>query len=71
MVGYQQMKKKAEVLLLLVEVAEICRVPVGTVRHWIRLGRLPSMKPGRRRMVRSEDLQLFLEQASSTNERSV
>lgn len=46
--------------LLLHEIAEISRASVGTVRAWIRTGRLPSVKPGRRRLVRRSDLERFL-----------
>jgi excisionase family DNA binding protein len=47
-------------LLLLVEVADIARVSVETVRYWIKQGKLPSIRPGRRRLVRREDLEGFL-----------
>ncbi len=46
--------------LLLTECAELARVPVSTVRHWISIGRLRSVRPGRRRMVRRDDLEAFL-----------
>lgn len=46
--------------LFLEEVAAYCRAPVGSVRHWIAEGRLRSVKYGRRRMVRRDDLQKFL-----------
>jgi excisionase family DNA binding protein len=46
--------------LFLTECAAHARVPVSTVRHWIAIGRLPSVRPGRRRMVRREDLEAFL-----------
>lgn len=46
--------------LLLEEIAEISRTSVGSVRAWIRTGRLPSVKPGRRRLVRRSDLEGFL-----------
>jgi excisionase family DNA binding protein len=46
--------------LLLEEVARIARVPVGTVRTWIRSGRLPSVKPGRWRLVRRAALEALL-----------
>ena len=46
--------------LLLTECAELARVPVSTVRHWIAIGRLRSVRPGRRRMVRRDDLEAFL-----------
>lgn len=47
-------------LLLLVEVAEIARVSIETVRYWIKQGKLPSIRPGRRRLVRRADLETFL-----------
>jgi len=47
--------------LLLEEIAKISRTSVGSVRAWIRTGRLPSVKPGRRRLVRRSDLERFLE----------
>ena len=47
--------------LLLPEAALAARVSVSTVRAWIRQGRLPSTRPGRRRLVREKDLELFLE----------
>ena len=53
----------ADDLLLIPEVAEACRAPIGTVRHWIRTGRLASFRLGRRRMVRRESLSRFLEEA--------
>jgi excisionase family DNA binding protein len=46
--------------LQLDEVADIARVSVSTVRHWIKAGRLPSLRPGRRRLVRREDFERFL-----------
>jgi excisionase family DNA binding protein len=52
--------KDAHELLLISEVAAACRVSVATVRYWIQRGRLPSVRPGRRRMVRREDLAALL-----------
>jgi excisionase family DNA binding protein len=49
--------------LLVPEVAVLARVSVGTVRHWIATGKLPSVKPGRRVMVRLAALQQFLDAA--------
>ena len=46
--------------LLLTECADYARVAVSTIRHWITTGKLPSVRPGRRRMVRREDLDAFL-----------
>ena len=48
-------------LLLLDEVALICRVSVPTVRFWIQQGRLRSIRPGRRRLVPRSALDEFLE----------
>jgi excisionase family DNA binding protein len=42
------------------EVVAIARAPRGTVRHWIRTKKLPSVRPGRRRMIRRSDLEAFL-----------
>jgi excisionase family DNA binding protein len=47
-------------LLLLTEVATEARVSVSTVRHWISIGKLPTVRPGRRRMVRRADLDALL-----------
>jgi excisionase family DNA binding protein len=46
--------------LLLEEVAAEMRAPVSTVRYWIASGRLASIRPGRRRLVRRSDLERFL-----------
>ncbi len=46
--------------LFLPEVAELSGVSVDSVRHWIRRGVLPSVRPGRRRMVHREALARFL-----------
>jgi excisionase family DNA binding protein len=50
--------------LLLVEAAERARVSVETLRFWIRTGRLASVRPGRRRMVRRDVLEAFLQRDS-------
>jgi len=46
--------------LFLDEVARRCRVPVGTVRHWVALGKLPSGRFAKRRLVRRDDLERFI-----------
>jgi excisionase family DNA binding protein len=46
--------------LFLPAVAEICGVSLDTVRHWIQSGSLPSVRPGRRRMVLRAELDRFL-----------
>ncbi len=53
--------------LLLSECAAHARVPVSTIRHWIAVGKLRSVRPGRRRMVRREDLDALLNGGSSTS----
>jgi excisionase family DNA binding protein len=42
------------------EVAEAARAPVATIYSWIDSGKLPSSKPGRRRLVREDVLVAFL-----------
>lgn len=49
--------------LLLAEVARITRAPVSSVRFWVATGRLPSIRPARRRLVRRSDLERFLASA--------
>lgn len=56
---YRVMTKRED-LLFLEDVAAITRVSIETVRFWIKRGRLASIRPGRRRMVRREDLETFL-----------
>jgi excisionase family DNA binding protein len=46
--------------LLLEEIAEETRTPLSTVRHWVAQGKLPSVRPGRRRLVRRVDLDAFM-----------
>ena len=48
-------------LLFLDEVAQETRASISTVRHWVSTGKLPSVRPGRRRMVRRADLERFVE----------
>lgn len=47
-------------LLILEEVAELTRAKLETVRFWIKQGKLRSIRPGRRRLVRRQDLEAFL-----------
>jgi excisionase family DNA binding protein len=51
-----------ERMLFLEEVAREMRVSVGTVRYWVHTGKLTSVRPARRRMVRREDLDRFMRQ---------
>jgi len=57
------MQNKAKHFMFISEVAQECRAPVGSVREWLRKGRLRSFRLGRRRMVRREDLERFLASA--------
>jgi excisionase family DNA binding protein len=51
--------------LLLDEVMRLARAEsISTVRHWLRTGKLASVRPGRRRMVRRSDLEAFLRRGS-------
>ena len=47
--------------LFVEDVAREMRVPVGTVRHWIKARKLASVRPGRRLLVLREDLDAFLQ----------
>jgi excisionase family DNA binding protein len=51
--------------LFIEEIAEETRTPPSTVRHWIATGKLASVRPGRRRLVRRSDLDAFLANAPS------
>ncbi len=42
------------------------RVPLDTIRSWIRTKRLPAYKPGRAYLVRREDLEKFLRDSRTT-----
>jgi len=55
--------------LLIVEAANLARVSPATVRYWIAKKRLRSVRPGRRRMVREDDLMVFLEANASVARR--
>ena len=46
--------------MLVDEVAEVCRVSKSTVRHWLQTGRLPSIRPARRRLVARAEFERFL-----------
>jgi excisionase family DNA binding protein len=47
--------------LFLQEVADELRTSLSTVRYWIATGKLPSVRPGRHRLVRRRDLDAFVE----------
>lgn len=52
-------------LLTLEEVADFCRKSVGTVRYWVKMRILKSIKLGRSRVVRKSDLIAHLEKLES------
>lgn len=49
-----------EELLFLEDVATITKASISTVRWWVQEATLPSVKVGRRRMVRRRDLDAFI-----------
>ena len=44
------------------------RVPMDTIRSWIRSKRLPAYKPGRTYLVKREDLDKFIRESRTTPE---
>lgn len=42
------------------------RVPMDTIRSWIRSKKLPAYKPGRTYLVKREDLEKFLRESRTT-----
>lgn len=54
-------KNNTLALLTLEEAARVARTSPSTVRHWLAIGRLASVKPGRRRLIRRADLARLLE----------
>jgi excisionase family DNA binding protein len=52
--------------LFLDEVMRLTRAEsISTVRHWLRTGKLASVRPGRRRLVRRSDLEQFLRRGAA------
>jgi len=39
------------------------KVPMDTIRSWIRSGKLPAYKPGRTYLVKREDLEKFIRES--------
>jgi excisionase family DNA binding protein len=54
-----------ERFMLLIEVARDARASISSVRHWLRTGRLQSVRPGRRRLVRRQDFERFMAELGS------
>ena len=57
-------------LLQLVDVSRLARVSVSTVRHWIKTGRLASLRPGRRRLVLRGEFERFLKEPRGASPRA-
>lgn len=51
---------KPSPFLILEEVQHWARTNASTVRFWLSSGKLPSTRPGRRRLVKRADLAAFL-----------
>jgi excisionase family DNA binding protein len=47
-------------LLTVDEAATVARTSASTIRFWIATNRLASLKPGRRRLIRRQDLAALL-----------
>jgi len=54
------------VFLTVEQVAERLSVPVPTVQYWIQCRKFRTFKPGRRRLVREDDLAAFLDSTASS-----
>ena len=52
-------------LLTLPEVAEICRVSPATVKYWVSLRKLRSLKLGKHPLFRREELLRFVQTADA------
>lgn len=58
--------------MLIAEVAREARVSISSVRHWLRTGKLTSIRPARRRLIARDEFERFmrgLEEASKTAKR--
>ncbi len=50
------------------EIAQELKVPLDTVRGWIRRKELTAYRPGREYRVKREDLEKFLEESKTRND---
>jgi len=57
--------------MLIAEVAREARVSISSVRHWLHVGKLPFVRPGRRVMVRRENFERFIDRGGSCPNRDV
>lgn len=55
-----QSNSMAKRFLTLQECANEARTAVSTVRYWLRVGKLKSIRPGRRRLVPRDSFERFL-----------
>jgi excisionase family DNA binding protein len=46
--------------MLIAEVAREARVSVSSVRHWLRTGKLNSVRPARRRLIARDEFERFM-----------
>lgn len=51
--------------LTIEECAQEARVSVSTVRYWVQLGKLASLRPGRRRLIERIEFERFLNAGKS------
>ena len=54
--------KKLEKYLTVVEVADNLKIPVNTVRDWLRKGSLKGVRIGRHWIIKEIDFQAFIKQ---------
>jgi excisionase family DNA binding protein len=52
--------------LTIEECAAVARVSVSSVRHWLRTGRLNSIRPARRRLVERVEFERFLAEGTKS-----
>ena len=59
------MQKDGEDWLTVDDIYEVLgkKIPLDTIRSWIRTKRLPAYKPGRAYLVRREDLEKFIRES--------
>ena len=55
-------------LMTIQEASEAMRIPESSIRRWIRLGTLRSVRPGRRRFVLRSDIEALLTPQQATQQ---
>jgi excisionase family DNA binding protein len=46
------------------QITALFPIPLETIRHWIKVGKLQAFKPGRRVLVRRADIEAMIEAAA-------